>query len=108
MPRMLNTEQAAEILGVTPGRVRQWYLDGTLEPEPKEAGSRDRYVRADRVQRLKAARDKNPPRAGRPWPKPRQKSSAAAIAEPEVLAGRKPTKMVADARPRRERLVANG
>lgn len=104
MPRTLNTEQAAEILGVTPGRVRQWYLDGTLTPEPKEPGSRDRYVRADLVQRLKRERQKNPPRVGRPWP---AKDEADAATVPRQTRRAKVAKISSGAR-RRERQVANG
>lgn len=89
MPRrLLNTEQAAVVLGVTPGRVRQWYVDGTLVPEPKMPGSRDRYVKEDRVLKLKEERDRDQPRAGRPWPSVQQKRNAekAATMDGAVLA----------------------
>lgn len=84
--RLLNTEQAAEILGVTPGRVRQWYVDNTLVPEPKVAGSRDRYVREDRVTRLKEERDRTQPRAGRPWPSVQKRAAEKAASMDAVLA----------------------
>jgi len=59
----VTTKQAAKILKVSPGRVRQYIQDGRLKSYSPEIGRRDNMLKLSAVNKLK---DNPPERTGRP------------------------------------------
>lgn len=59
----ITTKQAAKILGVSPGRVRQFIQDGRLKSYSPEIGRRDNMLKVAEVNKLK---DEPRERTGRP------------------------------------------
>lgn len=54
-PQWLTTRQAAEALEVSPGRIRQFVLEGRL-PARKGAAGRDLLIRRDDLEPLRSRR----------------------------------------------------
>ncbi len=60
MDELLTTQQAAEKLGVTAGRVRQMVADGVL---PATRMGRDNFIRASDLKLVEGRKPGRPPKA---------------------------------------------
>jgi excisionase family DNA binding protein len=60
---LVTTKEAAQILGVTPARVRQFIKDGRLAAEKR---GRDHLLEDQEVQRFKRHGRRSGPKGGRP------------------------------------------
>lgn len=80
-PKWLTTAQAADELGVTPGRVRQFIGDGRL---PSQKVGRDRLIALDKLRKFQESHDR---RAGRPWPSRSAPGQSSPTGDAPVILG---------------------